>query len=104
MIDLPPELNTPEFQAAWLAWEANKRETRSKHSDRAKALQIKKLLALDPSERVASIYQSIEKGWATFYHVKHERHDKPKSGSYEGLKNFAARAAADGSMHKEFGQ
>lgn len=56
-------LRTPAFEAAWLDWEAYRRETRKPITGRTITAQIRKLEAMGPEDAVASIRRSIEHGW-----------------------------------------
>lgn len=101
MIEFPNELDVPAFHEAWAAWETHRREKKQKLTPTSISRQLASLKAVGVANAILAIERSIEKGWTGLFP---EDSPKGKSGSYQGLKGFAARAAEDGSMHKEFGE
>ncbi len=67
MIDLPPELDTDEFRAAWRDWEQHRKEKRQRLTDLSVRLQVKKLSAMGVERAIQSIVQSIENGWTGLF-------------------------------------
>ena len=72
---LPPSLDTPEFKKAWAEWEAHRKEIKKKLTPTSVKRQLARL-AKNPSEAVAIIEHTIEKGW-----IGLREPDRPKSRS-----------------------
>lgn len=69
-IIIPNSLNSPDFIAAWEAWEKYRREIKKKLTPSTMAAQIKQLLKYGSHGAVISIRQSIEKGWTGLFEPK----------------------------------
>lgn len=87
MIVLPPELNTPDFHAAWLSWEQHRRERKPKLTPRAVSLQIKFLRDIGAARAIAAIEHSIRGGYQGIFEERNaSRNGKPEL--HAGLKAF----------------
>jgi len=60
-------LKTGAFRAVWCDWERARQARRKPLTKQAVKLQVKRLEGLSLDEAVATVNQSIERGWATFY-------------------------------------
>jgi len=67
MIDMPPELNTPEFHVAWRAWETHRREIKKKLTPTSVSRQLTSLAAVGAANAIRAIETSIEKGWTGLF-------------------------------------
>jgi len=75
---IPPELDTPEFSAAWREWIAYKKESRAKMPASTQEKQLKALAAMGVADAVLSIEQSITHGWKGLFPPSKGNHGKPK--------------------------
>lgn len=73
-IAFPVELSSPDFAAAWNTWEKHRREIRKKLTSSTIQKQLKKLAELGEAHAIASIEQSIEKGWTGLFEVRKNGH------------------------------
>lgn len=62
-ISVPELLKTPEFDAAWHAWEKHRKEIKKPLTPTTAVAQIKMLAKLGPQRAVAAIEHTIFKGW-----------------------------------------
>jgi hypothetical protein len=86
VINLPPALDTPEFHAAWTAWEAHRREIRKKLTPTSQSRQLASLAAVGVANAIRTIEVSIEKGWTGLFPEQIRGNGKP--ALYQGLKDF----------------
>jgi len=90
---IPTSLQTPSFIEAWDNWLADRRERRRPVTTRAATLQLRKLEAMGPVAAVASINQSIERGYQGIFEVAAPRDTKnlePKPTVYGLTKRIEA--------------
>lgn len=66
-IEVPLELDTPEFLKAWRDWEAHRKGLRKPVTRQAKERQWQRLAKIGSERAVAAIDLSIEKGWQGIY-------------------------------------
>jgi len=70
-VTIPPELDTPDFRAAWGEWKAERRAKRVKpYTPRGEAAQLIKLAGFGPAVAQDAIRQSIANGWAGLFPEK----------------------------------
>ena len=62
-VPIPPKLDSPEFQAAWLEWLAYRRERKLTLTARTVNAQLEKLAGWGTSAAIESINASIANGW-----------------------------------------
>lgn len=76
--EIPPELDGPEFRAAWDAWAKERRARGKKLTAQAARLQLAKLEkeAKDSATAAEWIYFAIEKGWQGIYRPKDSTNDQ----------------------------
>ena len=67
---LPPELDVPEFHAAFAEWETHKRQRRESLTPLSVKKLLNKLEAIGVERAIAAIDYSIGKGWAGVYEEK----------------------------------
>lgn len=99
--ELPPALDTPEFRAAWSAWEKYRAETRHKLTPTTVERQLKKLAALGPAAAAASIDQSITHGWRGLFPPEPSRNGHGKAG--ETMAEKIARVRREDECRKQSG-
>ncbi len=68
--EIPAELDTEAFRSSWSDWQAYRAETKKKLTPSTITRQLKKLAAMGPDAAVASIEQSIERGWQGLFEPK----------------------------------
>jgi hypothetical protein len=61
--DIPAELNTPEFLAAWADWLTHRSQKRDKVTPLSASLLLSRLVKMGPVRAAAAIYHSIASGW-----------------------------------------
>lgn len=61
--EVPAELNTPEFLAAWSDWLTHRAQIREKVTPLAASKALTKLAAMGPARAAAAIAHSIASGW-----------------------------------------
>jgi hypothetical protein len=67
MPPIPPELDTPEFRAAWSRWQEHRRQKRSPLTSVSVAQQFADMAAWGVARAVAAINHSIGKGWTGLF-------------------------------------
>lgn len=88
---IPPQLDTPEFRAAWSEWLTARREQRKPVTDRAARAQLAALAAIGSNAAIACIRDSIRNGWQGLFP---EKFGTRSAGSGPGLFDHAAKAEA----------
>lgn len=68
--ELPEQLDTPEFRAAWDLFRQHRKEKRAPLTPTSEALALKKLLDVDVGIAIAMVTRSIEKGWTGIFELK----------------------------------
>ncbi len=68
--DIPEDLDTEDFRAAWVEWEQHRKEIRHPLKPTTIQAQLRKLAKWGPERAVASIRRSIEQGWQGFFEPK----------------------------------
>lgn len=68
--EIPASLNVPQFQELWMEWNAERKAKRKSLTPGAARRQLKFLEGLGLEAAMASINQSIEKGWVGLFAVK----------------------------------
>lgn len=66
-VDIPQNLNTPEFLSAWDEWIKHRKQLKKKLTPSTMLKQLKKLSSFTPTQAAAIIDRSIEKGWMGLY-------------------------------------
>jgi hypothetical protein len=61
--EIPAELDTPEFRAAWADWAQHRKEIRRKLTLSQSEKQLERLAGMGPARAVACIEHTIERGW-----------------------------------------
>lgn len=97
---IPAALESPQFRAAWAEWLSYRRGRRLSSREATLRKQLDFLASFGVDGAADSIHQSIRNGWQGLFEPR-TRAVQPHF--LDGLKEFAARAAADGSLHKEHG-
>lgn len=101
-VPIPPELQNTDFVEKWTEWlDYRKRTKRKAVSDRAAALQLKKLAAVGVKRAIATIERSIENDWQGLFPEKEEVEQQRKKRTvddgpkrrYEGFGAGAWRPA-----------
>ena len=83
--ELHPNLNTPEFKAAWKMWLENLKQRRKTPTIHARDLQLSKLSKFGHDAAIQSIKNSIESGWQGLFEPKPEKQPEFKrSGGGSG--------------------
>lgn len=73
-----PILDNPEFQAAWLDWNAERKARGKPLTERAAKLQLDKLESFGLAGAIRSIKQSIENGWQGLFEPKGDFDTEPE--------------------------
>ena len=73
-VEIPVELQTPEFRDAWMDWNQHRKEIRKKQTPLSVKGQIANCLELGSSRAVAAIRHSIANGWQGIFEPKHQNH------------------------------
>jgi hypothetical protein len=66
-VDLPKQLDTPEFRIAWESWEQHRREKRSKLTPTATKQQIRQLAEWGVGRALSAIEHSIRQGYTGLF-------------------------------------
>jgi hypothetical protein len=97
--ELPPELETPEFRAAWQDWEQHRREIKHALTDSTRQKQIKRLAKEGLKVALRTIENSIEKGYHGLYDSNSRNDSEATNTNLENVRigrlADAARAAGD---------
>lgn len=74
-VEVPPNLQTPEFSKAWRDWIAHRRDIRKPLTSGSCGRQLQELARIGPHQAVAAIGRSILNGWTgiVFEETKHVR-------------------------------
>ena len=67
LVQIPSELDTVEFRAAWANWIKDRADRRKSVTKLGAAQQMKRLLKLGPAKAVLSIENSIAGGWTGLF-------------------------------------
>jgi hypothetical protein len=89
--EIPAALNTPEFVAAWRAWEAHRKEIKHPLTPTAVKQQFKRVAAWGVARAVAALELSTANGWTGI----HESNNgiEPKGGRHARTPNTGQRFA-----------
>jgi hypothetical protein len=71
-VEIPAELNTPEFRVAWADWLQHRREIRKPATATAQQKQLAALAKMGPARAVAAINHSIGNGWTGIFEASTE--------------------------------
>jgi phage replication O-like protein O len=63
VVEIPPNLNTPEFLKAWGEWLVHRTQIKHKVTELTQQKQLKMLAQYSPKIAIAMIEQSITNGW-----------------------------------------
>lgn len=77
----PSNLSTPEFGAVWARWERHRKEKRQKLTPTTIESQLEMLSKLGVESAIASINQSIEKGWQGLFEPAHK--PQPRKAKFQ---------------------
>lgn len=89
MIDMPPELDVPDFHIAWRAWEAHRREIKKKLTATSSTRQLASLSRVGVANAIAAIERSIEMGWVGVF--PESLPTSKNDGAIAGLRSFIER-------------
>jgi hypothetical protein len=78
-VEIPPDLASPPFPAAWTDWIAYRSERRLSNRDRTLTLQLETLAPLGPAAAAECLKTSIRNGWQGIFPEKGNGHGKPAS-------------------------
>jgi hypothetical protein len=70
---LPPNLNTPDFRAAWQLWRTHLSEKRKPMTPTQKGEQLARLSRMGPGRAVVAIRYSVAQGWPSIIEPPAER-------------------------------
>lgn len=86
-IEVPAELDTPEFAEAWRAWEQHRREIKKPLTATSIERQLKKFAEWGPARAIAAIEYTIEKGWQGLREPEQSRQADPR-GNMAALQRY----------------
>lgn len=69
-VEIPASLNVPQFCELWTEWVLERKARGKSLTTRAAKMQLATLEAMGPTAAMASIRQSIEKGWTGLFEPK----------------------------------
>ena len=69
-VNIPKELDTPEFRQAWDEWQQHRKEIKKRQTPLSVAKQLKKMATWGTVRAVAAINHSIESNWQGIYEPK----------------------------------
>ena len=69
-VEIPASLNTPAFCELWTEWVLERKARGKSLTERGARMQLTTLEAMGPTAAMASIRQSIEKGWTGLFEPK----------------------------------
>ena len=69
-VEIPSNLNTPEFNKVWLTWQAHRREIKKKLTPRSMKMQLKDLGKYPVGVAIQMVEQSIRGGYQGIFPVK----------------------------------
>lgn len=77
--ELHPNLNTPEFKAAWQRWHEHLKQKRKPATVHARDLQLAKLSKMGVQKAIATLQHCIEHNWQGIYDIpSSEQPKKPR--------------------------
>jgi hypothetical protein len=88
--ELPPPLNTPEIEAAWLDWEKVRRENKKALTPTTRRMQIRELIAMGAARALAALKHSAKNGFTGLYEPNQGRTPTPEK-RHEITKDNALR-------------
>ena len=88
-VEIPTNLNTPEFLQAWKEWQSYRRQARKTLTEFTIRKQLGFLSSIGVTDAVISINESIKNGYTGLFPVKQAARNKNNSGfdAMEWLKN-----------------
>lgn len=88
-VEIPTNLNTPEFLQAWKEWQSYRRQTRKTLTAFSIKKQLEFLSSIGVVDAVISINESIKNGYTGLFPVKQAARNKNNNGfdAMEWLKN-----------------
>ncbi len=86
-IQLPENLNTPEFLEAWESWKRHRTEKRKNLTPESVRKQYAEMSGWGPDRSIAAINHSIAKGWQGIFEPK-QANGQPRQHDLTGLKDF----------------
>lgn len=88
-VEIPTNLNTPEFLQAWKEWQSYRRQTRKTLTEFTIRKQLGFLSSIGATDAVISINESIKNGYMGLFPVKQAARNKNNNGfdAMEWLKN-----------------
>lgn len=88
---LPTELDTPDLQEAWTAWQKHRREKRQPITPTAAVMQLKKLCAMGAARALAALQHSTENGYQGLFEPKNHgtrsKNNQPSNSRNAGTLN-----------------
>lgn len=99
-IEIPAELNTPEFRAAWESWQKHRHEKRQKLTPTSTRQQLAKLAAWGADRAAKALLHSIANGWTGIFEPQEQAAGNGKQSSYDAsidaLAEFATGSRSTG--------
>lgn len=98
-VELPANLQTPDFRAAWDRWQQHRREKKSPLTPTSTRQQLKQMTAWGPARSIEAIDNSILNGWTGLFEPKdstdakhngRSREQTRYASSIDALARFAA--------------
>jgi hypothetical protein len=86
-IEIPANLNHPDFLAAWNEWVTYRRERRLTTAPRTLARQLRDLAAWGPVAAAESIERSLKAGWQGLFEPRQNRNGKPRRRELAGVRS-----------------
>lgn len=88
-VEIPEELNTPEFLQAWEEWQSYRKEKRKTLTESTIKKQLGFLASIGVVDAIISINESIKNGYTGLFPVKQAARNKNNNGfdAMEWLKN-----------------
>lgn len=85
-VEIPEELNTPEFLQAWKEWQSYRKQRRKTLTESTIKKQLEFLASIGVQDAIVSINESITNGWAGLFKPKVSQ--KRKGNWLEDLQNI----------------
>jgi hypothetical protein len=92
--ELPQNLNTPEFEAAWIAWFKHLIEKNSYLTQTSGEVLLTQLSAIGPERATAAILHSINRRWLNVYEPELAQNGNGANGRLQTRDEIIAEAVA----------
>lgn len=90
-VPIPPNLDVPDFRAAWTEWIAHRRETNKPFTVRAAKIALPKMAGWGPQRAIEAIQHSIVGGYQGIFEAKNGKPAPTASDAEELAEEDAAR-------------